>query len=860
MQLDRGADAELRELSIPETCLVALVGVSGSGKSEFARRHFPATSVLSSDFFRGLVSDDENDQSASPAAFEALYFVASKRLAAGRLTVVDATNVQAEARRALVKLARDHDVLPVAIVLDLPLSVCVERNRSRADRDFPAQVLHRQADQLRRSLRQLEREGFRRVHRLRSQAEAESAMIRYRPLLNDLRSEHGPFDVVGDVHGCADELVALLVSLGYEINWDEEGRAVRGHHPAGRRVVFLGDLVDRGPNTPGVLRLAMGMVAEGTALAVAGNHEVRLARALRGRKVAVSHGLAESLEQLEREGPAFSAEVAEFCHDLLAHYVLDDGRLVVAHAGLKESFQGRASARVRDFCLYGDTTGETDELGLPVRYPWATEYRGAATVLYGHVPVATPEWLNNTLCLDTGCVFGGSLTALRYPERELVSVPAGSIWYQPARPVASQVAEPSDRPPTEVLDITDVLGHRVIDTKWLRGISLRAENAAAALEVMSRYAIAPDWLTYLPPTMAPAPSASGRQQLEHPTAAFAAYRREGVTDLLCEEKHMGSRAVALVCRDPAVAQRRFGGDGSATGALHTRTGRPFFDAGLSQLVLERLGEYIGRAGLWQELNTDWLLLDCELMPWNAKAEGLLKETYAPVAAAGMAALSASVLELQGASALGADVEDLISRTTTRRRNVLAYREVYRRYRWDTAGIDGLRLAPFQLLASQGQTYEGLPHLWHLGVADRLAACDPQFISSTKRLVVDATQDKSVEEGVAWWEGLTESGGEGMVVKPSRNLTVGRRGLVQPGLKVRGVEYLRLVYGPDYLDPKNLDRLQTRTVGRKRSLALREYALGMQAIRLLVEDAPLWKRHQLVFAVLALESEAVDPRL
>ena len=361
------------KLTVPDMALVVLVGASGSGKSTFARTHFAPTQVLSSDFFRGLVADDENDQSASADAFDALHYVAGKRLAAGRTTVIDATNVQRPSRASLVKLAKEHDVLPTAIVLDLPVAVCAARNASRSDRDFGDHVIRRQRGELQRSLKSLEREGFRRVHVLRSEAEVAEAEIVVEPLRNDKRELTGPFDVIGDVHGCAAELEELLAELGY----------ADGVHPDGRTAVFVGDLVDRGPDTPGVLRRVMGMASSGNALVVCGNHEQKLVRALHGRKVNVAHGLAESLEQLGAESEEFRRQVHEFCDGLIAHYVLDGGKLVVAHAGLPERYHGRASGRVRSMALYGDTTGETDEYGLPVRLPWARDYRGTATVLTG---------------------------------------------------------------------------------------------------------------------------------------------------------------------------------------------------------------------------------------------------------------------------------------------------------------------------------------------------------------------------------------------------------------------------------------------------------------------------------------------
>src|SRR5919198_4993162 len=190
------------KLAIPEVCLVVLVGVSGSGKSSFARKHFRATEVLSSDTCRGLVSDDENNLAATKDAFEVLHFIARKRLAAGRLTVVDATNVQPEARQPLVALAREYHCLPVAIVLNLPEKLCQERNRQRPDRDFGRHVIRQQSEQLRRSLRGLQREGFRYVFTLSSPEEVDAATIERQPLRTNRTHERGPFDVVGDVHGC----------------------------------------------------------------------------------------------------------------------------------------------------------------------------------------------------------------------------------------------------------------------------------------------------------------------------------------------------------------------------------------------------------------------------------------------------------------------------------------------------------------------------------------------------------------------------------------------------------------------------------------------------------------------------------
>ncbi|MGH3738365.1 MAG: polynucleotide kinase-phosphatase [Micromonosporaceae bacterium] len=872
------------KLDVPELSLVALVGISGSGKSTFAAKHFLPTEVLSSDAFRGMVADDENDQSASTDAFAALHFVAGLRLKAGRRVVVDATNLQQFARAELVKIAKAHDVLPVAIVLDTPEPLAWQRTEARPDRTFGRQVLRRQHRDLRRSLSKLAREGFRKVHVVR---EPDQVTIAYERAWNDKTELTGPFDIVGDVHGCRAELETLLGEMGWTLHRDSAGRPVDATHPEDRTAVFVGDLVDRGPDSPGVLRLVMGMVAAGHALCVPGNHEQKLLRKLRGRNVKLSHGLAETLEQLAKEPPEFIEQAAAWIDGLVSHYRLDGGKLVVSHAGLKEEYQGRASGRVRSFCLYGETTGETDEYGLPVRYPWANDYRGAAMVAYGHTPTPKPEWINNTICLDTGCVFGGELTALRYPERSLVSVPAERVHYEPVKPLGAATRDAA------TLKLSDVTGRRHLRTDY-GTVLVDAESSAAALEVMSRYAIDPRYLLWLPPTMSPSSTSTRDGYLEHPAEAFADYRAYGVERVICEEKHMGSRAVTLVCRDASVAAERFGVTDGTAGAIWTRTGRPFFDPSLTERLLTRARE--AADPLWTDLEADWLLLDCELLPWSAKAGRLIRSQYAAVGAAARAALPAALDALDAGVARGLDLAPLQDpapqrdpalrdpaalgnpralgdpaapgglaalreRVAARGRNAEDFAAAYRRYCWPVDGLDGVHLAPFAVLASARGSHAGRDHGWHLEMCDRLVAADPELFRGTGRRVVELADPASEAAATDWWLELTGAGGEGMVVKPYAGLShrAGRK-LSQPGIKCRGREYLRIIYGPDYTEPEHLERLRSRGLARKRNLALREHGLGLAALDRLAAAEPLYRIHELVFAILAQESEPTDPRL
>ena len=847
-------------LTVPKLSLVVLVGASGSGKSTFARRHFLPTEVLSSDFCRALVSDDEMSLEATHDAFEVLHFIAAKRLAAGKLTVVDATNVQPEARKPLVALARQYHCLPVAIVLDLPERVCQERNRERTGRNLPPHVVTNQHRQLQRGLRALKREGFRYVYTLSSPEEVEAAVIERQALWCDRREEQGPFDIIGDVHGCFDELVELLELLGYQVADGEAGEfGYKVSHPEGRRAIFLGDLVDRGPRIADVLRLVMSMVQAGAAFCVPGNHDMKLVRALRGRKVQVAHGLEQSLAQLEQELQEFRDQVAAFLDGLVSHYVLDDGKLVVAHAGMVEEMQGRGSAQVREFAQYGETTGETDEYGLPVRYNWAQDYRGRAMVVYGHTPTLQPEWVNRTINIDTGCAYGGGLTALRYPERELVCVPAARTYYEPVRPLTPPADAPG--PGGDLLDINDVLGKRVIHTRLRGAVTIREENSRAALEVMSRWAVRPEWLIYLPPTMSPSETTNEPGLLEHPAEAFAYYHDRGVAQVVCEQKHMGSRAVVVVCREEQVAAERFGVSGEGVGICYTRTGRRFFaDQVLEAAFLSRVSSALGAAGLWEELDTDWVCLDCELMPWSAKAQDLLRSQYAAVGAASRAALADAIPLLRDATSRGVDLGDLLERFEARGEMSNEFTQAYRRYCWPVHSLDDLKLAPFHLLASEGAVHAGQDHLWHMGMLSKVCAEDGGLLRATPHLTVDVTDPSSVQAGTRWWEELTATGEEGMVVKPRPFVATAAGRLLQPALKSRGREYLRLIYGPEYTAPEHLERLRRRGLAAKRSLAVREFALGLEALERFVQREPLHRVHECVFGVLALESEPVDPRL
>ena len=852
-------------ITIPELSLVILIGASGAGKSTFARQHFKSTAILSSDYFRGVVSDDETDQEATKDAFDVLHYITAKRLAAGKLTVIDATNVQPESRKPSIALAKKYHCFAVAIVFNLPESVCQERNKQRINRQFGSHVVRNHTRSLKRSLKNLKREGFKFIYKLSSVEEIEAVEVAIQPMWTNRKQEHGPFDLIGDVHGCCDELEALLQQLGYvarenNSNSNSFWNYPVYQHPEGRRAIFVGDLVDRGNRILDTLKLAHNMQEAGSALCILGNHENKLMRKLDGKNVKLNHGLEQTMAELEIIAPQQQQEINTWLKSLISHYVLDDGKLVVAHAGLREELQGRGSGYVRNFALYGETTGEIDEFGLPVRYQWANEYRGQATVVYGHVPVPEAQWLNNTIDIDTGCVFGGKLTALRYPERELVSVKAAKVYCQPAKPLDIQTSN-NFQQQDDVLDIEDVTGKRFISTRIYRQIAIREDQSIAALEVMSRFAVNPKWLIYLPPTMSPVATSKLPDYLEYPTEAFAYYQQHNVERVICQEKHMGSRVIVVLCRDEKVAEKRFGIIDEGIGICYTRTGRKFFNHNeVETELLARLNTALEKSNFWHNLNTDWVCLDCELMPWSAKAQELLKQQYAPVGVAAKKGLSTAVDVLQQANNRGIDVGNLLTGYQKRVELPNKYIQAYRQYCWSVNSVNDLKLAPFHILATEGEVHINKSHSWHMEQITNFCQHDTQILQATNYKIVELSDPSKINAATIWWLNMTNAGGEGMVVKPMDFICRQGNKLIQPAVKCRGAEYLRIIYGLEYSLPEHLERLKQRGLSKKRSLALREFALGIEALERFVDNKPLRKVHECVFGVLALESEPVDPRL
>jgi len=412
-------------ISLPRTTLLVLCGTPGCGKSTFASRYFRETMIVSSDQCRLLVSDSETNMAASKEAFKLFRFTIERRLSLGRFTVADSTAITRQARGELLHIGRKYGFNTTLLIFNIPEDVCQARNAGR-DRRVVRSVITRMQKMLRQTLHVVHNEGFDNVHVI---SEEDLNNTAFEIEIRDYEvTLPGPFDIIGDIHGCFDELTMLLDKLGYR------NRSNYYTHPAGRKAVFPGDLTDRGPRSMDSFRLVKAMVDSGNALYIPGNHCRKLSRYLEGRNVKIAHGMEKTVAEIEAltedEREFFKEEFLTLYREAPPYLILDKGKLVVSHGGIKEDMIGKVTERIRNFCFFGDATGEITEEGLPVRREWAQAYRGNALIVYGHTPVPEAVFVNNTIDIDQGCAMGGNLTALRYPELEIIQIPALAAYYE----------------------------------------------------------------------------------------------------------------------------------------------------------------------------------------------------------------------------------------------------------------------------------------------------------------------------------------------------------------------------------------------------------------------------------------------
>ncbi|KPU45895.1 Bis(5'-nucleosyl)-tetraphosphatase PrpE [Oxobacter pfennigii] len=579
------------KIEIPATSLIVLCGIAGCGKSTFALKNFKDTEVVSSDRCRALVSDDEENMEVSKEAFELFYYIIKKRMNLKKLVVADSTAVSHEARRKLLDLAEDNNYYSILLAFDISTEIAIERNNLR-QRKVSRYVIEKQYAAFLKSLKSVENEGFDKVIVLN---ENDADDFKHEIVSYNIETEDKAlFDIISDVHGCCTELEMLLDKLGYRKN------GFKYSHPDGRKVVFAGDIVDRGPRTMDTIRTVINMVNSGNALYIPGNHCNKFYRYLKGSKVQIKNGLETTVKEYEKleksEAKKIKNDFLELYENSPLYLMLDNGNLVVAHAGIKEEMIGKLSKKIIDFVLYGDVTGEVDDKGLPIRGDWAANYYGKPMIVYGHTPVSKAVFVNNTINIDQGASMGGSLTALRYPEKGLVSVQSQGTYYRGGRQQKEMEREIKLDDYKESLSLRDRHDHKIkIDFAELRNTvdTLRAKE-----DIIK-------WIIYIPPILPSINNESLESQLQN---SMKYYKERSFDKVIIEPRFSSESIIMIICRDELCAAGYFKGDSPAMAYSIYRE-----EIVLNDRVLMKLQADIKAKGYFEKYNTEFLVIEADVL-------------------------------------------------------------------------------------------------------------------------------------------------------------------------------------------------------------------------------------------------------
>ena len=863
------------QLVLPYAGIVLLVGPSNSGKSTLLKQLMDnqkllPSEIVSSDECRSLVSDiefidwnhrpkDEADslydqyQKISAEAFSFMDSLIETRCRLNKLTFVDATHLYSDDRKRYITLARNNHVPIVTIVLDLDQKVLLERDKNR-ENPRGARRIKQQVQVFKREKRFIKKEGYQATYFISDTSDIEIIRRNTKPLELDVQKG---IDIIGDIHGCYDEFIEILEKLGYAKNNEE-----LYVHPDGRKFLSLGDIMSRGPKSLTTMEFFLRHVKAGLAYMIDSNHGWKIARWLEGRNVTLSHGdeyVAEELidyeEQYGKEkADQFKQELKTFLLQAPSHYVLTKNgvpTLVCTHAGIKDEWIGKQSYEISDFCRYGESEG-LNETGKPIRKDWTVYHKSSMLIVWGHDPKPKPLTINNTINIDQGLVFGGELTAFRYPEKEFVSVPADKDYSNGLNNPLLEVKKKRLQPPNIARFIN---GYSVL-TDIQGEIQIPKEYAIPSIDLVSHFTVPLEELVYIPPTMSPTPSPSTLEDyLEHPKEVLEYYRNNGVERMIAEKKHMGSRGILFLFKNKEAGLRYVGRE--TLGVIYTRRGRRFFPEETEAIILSRINEALTSHDYFTKYDTEYVLLDAEIMPWNLKAKELISNQYAHVAENAILDRTLLKTKIESAIQQHEGLEAWLEEYDRKLANAHVFKEVFQKYCWDVNEIDQIQIAPFHILAHSNKTFFDKPHTWHMEMNKELAKMENLFIETEYMVIEDAASE---EEVIKWWEAITSDGHEGIVIKPEAFISHSRGKLVQPAIKVRGRKYLHIIYGMDYLQPDNLERLKKRTTGKKQKLALKEFALGVEGIQRLVNGESIERVHECVLGTLAMESDPVDPRL
>lgn len=883
----------MNTITLKDNELVIFCGPSSAGKSHFAHAHFAPTQCVSSDAFRLMIGDEDetlvipeklpndgdygridkiryrNYQELSQDAFDLLKATIAKRAKHNRLTVVDATSLYMDDIESYAAIAKKHHI-PISIVFfNIPIDTVLAFDEKRANPRGVTRIKkqHRLMKNLLGKKKRLQKLGIREIYELKTTDDVCVEIQRDKPVIS---LENG-VDIVGDGHGLLQTRLDLLTKAGYQLGEDGLFR-----HPQGRKIIYLNDETSRGSlpdtripygETPSIAMLIQMKrhVQEGLAYAVDSNHNYKIWRWLEGRNVTMNHGdevVVEEFAQFERthgteKTQALKAELAIFLKELPTHLIVEDRgveRVVVTHAGIQDDMIGKFSPVIRDYCRFGPTDG-FDQTGKPKRLNWTKDHKNGQLIVWGHEPHHEVAIHNDTINVDTGGFCGHYLTMLRYPEMDVIQekVPQ-SFVADDDNPIAKQQAKRFDFP---------VLGHyqKGFEVQTAFGtIKANQHLVEAAIEFASTRMAPLEEVIYVPPTMSPTPKTSSlADYLEHPHEAFQYYKERGVEQVLLEKKHMGSRAYITLFRNKEVGMHYY--NRPSLGSILSRNSAKFFKKEEEQIVLEKLRDDL--QSYFNEHQTDMIVLDAEILPWNLKAKGLIANQYDLTANAAIHARKTHVERLQEfQTTRGVDVAEELTRAKEKLANAEQFHQAFTYYCWDNdvRKLEGVQIAPFHVLAFDHTSHFDKSHVWHMEQATKLSTLSDLIIPTEHRLV-DLSDEEAIAAATQWWVEVTELGHEGLVMKPFDFVARDQQNqLIQPAIKIRGRKYLRIIYGMDYLEEANLATLKKRSTSRKMKNALQEFTLSMESITRFIEKKSIARIHECILAALSYENEKVDPRL
>ncbi|WP_079526525.1 AAA family ATPase [Solibacillus isronensis] len=858
------------QFKLPNGAIVLLIGPSNSGKSTLLQSLVDSgqlleSEIISSDYYRRLVADidfidlssvskDDEDiiyeeyQRISEQAFHTLHTVVEARAKLNKISVIDATNLRGFERAKYFEIAKRNHVPVLALILNTSKEQLLARDELRDNPRGRKRVLQ-QFNTLKYELKAIKKEPFAKIYKVND----ESVEIVREPNKLNLEIESG-FDIIGDIHGCYDEMLVLLMELGYEQRGDVYV------HPAGRRLISVGDIMSRGPKSIETMQFWLNQIEAGLSYMTDSNHGWKIARWLEGKKVSLNHG-DELVEQEFTEYEKVHGEEAakalkeRFANMLLkapSHYILTKNnrtKAVVTHAGIKDHYIGKESKRISDFCRYGDNQ-QTDSSSKPVRGDWFSQHKTSEMIIWGHDVKVQPFKANLTINIDQGVVFGGELTAFQYPEQTFKSVKAFANYAGTEDNPILEAKNKRFSPP----NVAQFINGFAVHTTRGYEITIPKENALAAMDTFSHYTLPLEQVIYIPPTMSPTPQTSALPDyLEHPAEAFHYYKKNGIQKMIAQKKHMGSRAVIFIAKNKEVAKELINSE--SLGYITTRTGRAFFEQKEQQQMVEKIhAELIGK-NYFEQFNTNFVLMDAEILPWNLKAQSLIDQQYETVAENALMDRYKLIEKLKATEHV--DVTSWVEEYTDKYKNAARFDAVFRNYCWPTNELSGIQIAPFHILAHSSSANFHQSHSWHMKMNAYLAENSSLFIATEYRLI-ESEQDE--QEVINWWKDMTENGHEGIVIKPFDFLAYHNGKLLQPAIKVRGREYLRIIYGMDYTNDVTMKKLKQRNSSRKMKNALLEFKLGMEGISRFVSLESSNRVHECALATLALESDTIDPRL